>query len=70
MRYPKHATILFIYDTLIDKGSISNEIIMDVCDVSRRTALRYMSEVRMYLADFYKNQQISYNKKMKRYELE
>ncbi len=60
----KSTAVLFIYDTLTNEKPLTISELCETCDCSRRTAIRYIKNVRSYLQD-YLNQPISYDRKKK-----
>ncbi len=64
----KSTALLFIYDTLIEEKPLTISELCETCDCSRRTALRYIKNVRKYLLNYH-NQVIAYDRKKKTFLL-
>lgn len=69
MKLGKTQVCLYIYEQLLKNGSISSEEIKTKFDLCDKTFSRYISELRCYLVNFFKNVDIVYVKKENNYLL-
>ena len=65
----KSQIILYMYDVLINGGSIKLNEIMEQFGISLRTFRRYIAEINAFLCNYYKNQSIVYDVILKTYML-
>jgi len=63
MRLNKSQALLFIYETLMKNRRITKSEVQDVLDIPDLTFRRYMQEIRAYLYNFYKTEELKYSKK-------
>ena len=57
----KTQVVLFIYDELIHGKKIQTNSIIGEFNISLRTFERYINEINVYFANFYKNQIVKYD---------
>ena len=69
MKLVKTQICLYIYEELLNNGSISGEKIKRRFNLEDKTFSRYINEIRAYLSNFYKGSAIIYNKDKQRYYL-
>ncbi|MBR1581930.1 MAG: hypothetical protein IJ656_03205 [Bacilli bacterium] len=69
MRLNKSQALLFIYETLMKNRRITKSEVQDVLDIPDLTFRRYMQEIRAYLYNFYKTEELKYSKKCGYYYL-
>lgn len=63
----KTQIVLFIYDELIHKRKINTTTVLGEFHISLRTFRRYISEINVYFSNFYKNEEIKYNRSEKHF---
>lgn len=59
----KTFAILVIYDLLIDGDEFNINTLCDKLNVSRRTCLRYMGDLKEYFKEFKENKKVLYDKR-------
>lgn len=69
MRTTKTQTCLYIYEQLLTVGYVEIDTIYTKFDLQSKTIMRYINEIRAYLSNFYKNQEIKYNRSKRQYYL-
>ena len=69
MKLVKTQVCLYIYEELLEKGHVDAETIKNEYNLSTKTFLRYINEIRAYLCNFYRGKQIIYRREYQRYYL-
>ena len=69
MKVNKTQGVLFIFNMLIEQGSISKREIISVLEISDITFKRYMQELRAYIDNFSKDYQLIYIRSEDQYYL-
>jgi hypothetical protein len=69
MKTTKSQAVLYLYACLLEKGSVEKSEIMDALELSDLTFKRYVSELRSYLMNFSRPEELVYLKKENRYVL-
>ena len=65
----KGIAILYIYDKLLQGEEVYMETIINDLNISVRTFRRYISDIKTFLYDNFKNQTIAYSKIKNSYSL-
>ena len=69
MRVNKAQGLLYIFDTLLEKGHLEKEDIINQIEISDLTFKRYMQELRAYIYNFNKHYEIVYSRSLQKYIL-
>lgn len=69
MKVVKSQVLLFMHETLMLKNEIDPNIIKEKFEITDKTFLRYIQELRAYFSNMYKNERIIYSKSEKKYFL-
>lgn len=69
MKLVKTQVCLYIYEELLENGHVDAEVIKTKYNLSTKTFLRYINELRAYLCNFYRGKQIIYRREKQRYYL-
>lgn len=69
MKTSKTQAVLFLYESLKEKGQISKNDMLAELDINDLTFKRYVSELRSYLMNFNCPEELRYLKKEDRYRL-
>lgn len=62
MKVNKTQGVLFIFDTLIEKGSINKKDMISALEISNITFKRYMQELRAYIDNFDSSYKLIYSR--------
>lgn len=67
MKVNKTQALLFMYELLLTKGSITKEEVLSEIEINDLTFLRYIQELRAYLFNFNNKAELLYSNKDKKY---
>jgi hypothetical protein len=62
MRTNKAQGVLYLLETLLDKGCLKKKEAMEALDITELTFRRYMSEIRCYFVNYERNEEVYYDK--------
>ena len=69
MRVNKSQSLLFIFETLLTKGSITKQEITNQLEISDLSFKRYIQELRAYIYNFSKDYELIYDRSLDKYLL-
>lgn len=69
MKVVKSQVLLYMYESLNTKKEIDPEFVKGKFELTNKTFLRYIQEIRAYYSNMYKNEKIIYSKQYKLYFL-
>ena len=69
MKTNKTQTVLYMYDYLLHNKMISQECLSSFGEISNKTFLRYIDEIRSFFSNYYIDFDIVYSRTTKQFDL-
>lgn len=69
MKLVKTQVILFMYEKLIMERKLDSNLVKEMFELENKTFYRYIEEIKAYLSNSYKNEEIYYSRADKVYYL-